>query len=521
MILRSSTTADIRRSFQLPQDFSAQCRNVRWYKEYSSKTRAQENHQRSDKAERVLLASEDRVLVYDANDAQWKAEISGAASNLDSIASVEFGYTPDEVLIFSDFRVKVIIWSLTTNRGVEIRDPKTLVSGHDYRLQTGHLATLTRATAHDTVMLLNPGSHELFKSFDLATVDAQGLKWSTDGRWLAVWDASSNGYRVLIYTADGHLFKTYLGGQDAHNIGLGVKCLKWSPTCEALAIADYNERVIILGKDTVSCIKPLLHSLIVLQFYPTHVFDHLHTISLLHGAIWQEQIDAAKERSYVTAPQPTCPPRQASPFGADNSSFGISMMEFNIEGNLLATKSDSIPSTIWIWSIKTLTAVAVIVHHSTIKKFQWHPSIADLLLMHCAINEPVIHLWRDSWESPRVIQLHLERLGGKMEVSWLHSDVEDLARLMLSSTQNYTTAQIMSNGHGLFQPLKAKSLGAGPEDMFDEGNSFDLSSGRIPSERGPIDGLEDSSDHEQSAQWNHSDDIDDTFHYKRQDNVVG
>lgn len=200
----------------------------------------------------MLLANEDTILIFDANDAQWQAEISGAASNLDAIANVSFGYSPDEVLVFSDFRVKVTIWSLITNRGVEIRDPKTTLHGYDYRSNTGHLAILTRSTAHDTVMLLNPGSHDLFNTFDPATVEAQGLRWSPDGQWLAVWDATSSGYKVLIYTADGHLFKTYRGGQDAHNIGLGVKSSKWSPETELLAIGDYNERVTLLGKNTVS-----------------------------------------------------------------------------------------------------------------------------------------------------------------------------------------------------------------------------------------------------------------------------
>ncbi len=206
----------------------------------------------NEKANRILLANADTILIFDADDSQWRAEISGAAGNLDKIANVEFGYSPDEVLVFSDFGVKFTIWSLVTNRGVEIRDPKTLLHGYDYRPQTGHLALLTRPTAHDTVMLLNPGSRDLFRTFDPPMVEAQGLKWSPDGRWLTVWDTTSSGYKALIYTADGHLFKTYGGGQDAHNIGLGVKSSSWSPSAEFLAIGDYNERVTLLAKNTVS-----------------------------------------------------------------------------------------------------------------------------------------------------------------------------------------------------------------------------------------------------------------------------
>ena len=102
-----------------------------------------------------------------------------------------------------------------------------------------------------------------------------------------------------------------------------------------------------------------------------------------------------------------------------------------------------------------------------------------------------------------------------MEASWLLNETKDTPTLMLSNSQNYTTAQIMSNGHGILQPLKAKLFGAGPEDMFDEGNSFDLSPIRVISE-----GSEGSSCHGQPGKWNLSADMDDTFHYKRQDKVV-
>ena len=255
LLLRSSLGGETVQDFELPQNFAATCRYVRWYKANDYRRKLRENRQDFQKPERVLLANDDIVLVYDANDAQWRAEISGAASDLDSIANVEFGRTQDEIMVFSDFNVKVTIWSLITNRGIDIRDPKALVHGYGHRPQTGHLAILTRDTAHDTVMLLDPYSLDLYRTFDPATADAQGLRWSPDGRWLAIWDTASSGYKVLIYTADGHLFKTYLGEQDAHNVGLGVKTLLWSPTAESLAIGDYSERVTLLAKNTVSQAK--------------------------------------------------------------------------------------------------------------------------------------------------------------------------------------------------------------------------------------------------------------------------
>lgn len=207
---------------------------------------------------RVLLANGDTVMIWDVGDAQWSAVINAATSNLGEVARVCFGFTANEILVFSGFGIKVTIWSLTTSRGFEIKDPKALPTCYDYRPRTGHLSILTRDGAHDTLMLLAPGTYELIRSVDITTVDAQGVKWSPDGRWIVVWDAASMGYKVSIYTADGHLFKTYSGSQDADNIGMGVKTLKWSPLNSTLNIGGFDQRIVLLQRNTVSTLKSIL-----------------------------------------------------------------------------------------------------------------------------------------------------------------------------------------------------------------------------------------------------------------------
>lgn len=201
----------------------------------------------------VLLADEETVRVFDIEDPAWQATINGAASNLGKIASVAFGHSCNEVLVFSDFGLKVTIWSLVTSRGVEIRDPKYNAACYDYRRQTGHLALLTRPGALDTLMILKPGSHDVMKSLELPTADAQEVQWSVDGRWIAVRDTVSSGYKVCVYTADGHLFRTFTGSQNSgSDIVLGVKSLQWSPSGEFLAVGDYNDNVTLLTNSTVS-----------------------------------------------------------------------------------------------------------------------------------------------------------------------------------------------------------------------------------------------------------------------------
>ena len=264
LIIRSSRKSIIVQNFALPQDIPtiSSWPFLKWSRrEHLTGAKPGEVQTNSQPpgpgASRILLANDMTVLVWDTDDSQWPFVVNGGCGNL-KIAHVCFGYNVDEIMLFSVSGIKVVIWSFATNRALaEIRDPKCATTCYDLRLRTGHLAILTRASGHDALLLLSPKTHELVGSVNLTTVDAQGIKWSSDGRWLAIWDIPSMGFKVLIHTAEGHLYKTYTGGQDADNIGLGVKTLKWSPNSNLLAIGDCNQCVILLPTSFVSKSAPV------------------------------------------------------------------------------------------------------------------------------------------------------------------------------------------------------------------------------------------------------------------------
>ena len=253
LIISSSRSREVVRKYPLSQQVNSRYRYLRWYST-NDLTRNATNEQEiglCERSGRILLADDETVRVYDISDPTWHAVIDKAAGNLGRITNAAFGYTADEVLVLSDFGVKLTIWSLLTRRGVEIRDPKYLVKCYHHRPRTGHLAILTRPAAQDVLMLLQPGTHELVESMEIPTTDAQEVAWSPDGNWLAIRDAASSGYRVMIFTADGHLYKTISNGWNV-DISLGVKCMQWSPSAGTLAIGDNNDNVIIFSKNNAS-----------------------------------------------------------------------------------------------------------------------------------------------------------------------------------------------------------------------------------------------------------------------------
>lgn len=234
-------------------------------------------------------------------------------------------------------------------------------------------------------------------------------------------------------------------------------------------------------------------------------------INILPSPIWQEQISASNERSYIAAPQPICPPNNSD----TESPHGISIIEYNMDGSLVATRSESIPSTVWIWSAEAASAVSVLIHHAPIKRVEWHPLIADLLLIHCNLAEPVVHLWKSSWESPTIVNLFLDRLGGKIDATWLPNEAIGVPCMMLSNLHNYATAKISHHGKLIPWSGENERICSGPEDMFDEGNSLDISRMKNSQNEMTKETLGDSLGNGVTGQWVVSDEVDDTFQYRR------
>ena len=250
------------------------------------------------------------------------------------------------------------------------------------------------------------------------------------------------------------------------------------------------------------------------------VLRHSTPIVLPEVMIWEEQINANNDRSYKVTSQPASPPSSSSFAKSVSPKNGISLMVANHDGTLLVTRNDACPTTAWIWSLQTGKAITVLIHHSPIRQLTWSPSQSTVLLIHCAIPEPAIHLWNSDWNEPIAMTLPLEKADGRLEASWLQSCKEDTFNVMLSSPTRSATARISGTGQLLPHMEEAgerlKCSGTGPEDMFDEGNSLELSPIKIEATAG-FGSLNDSG----SAFSMGDEGIDDTFHYRRQVKATG
>jgi len=269
----------LHRTITLPPDFASRVSCIRWsrtrHHHHQSTTSTSTTHRQPQPEvhQRILLADPSTIRIYSTHNPQWTATITHPSGSVadPSPSHIAFGHSANDVLLFDAFGTRLKICFLDSGRSVEVRDPKiaTLRNGHfhghghaySYRRQTGHLALLTRPAAQDIVTLHAPVGYEVVGSFSVPMVDAQGVQWSGDGRWLGAWEAAGAGFKVVVFTADGHLYRCYEGGggdgegDGAGEVGgLGVRGIEWSPRGDYLAVAGYDGRVTLLGTTTVRCL---------------------------------------------------------------------------------------------------------------------------------------------------------------------------------------------------------------------------------------------------------------------------
>jgi hypothetical protein len=370
---------------------------------------------------------------------------------------VQFGANEDEVIAWSDFGACAKVWCLRSGRAIEIRDPKfpgREGKGWGFRPSSdervgrgGAMAMLCRTSGLDVLMLLAPRTYALINRVELPTIDAAGLKWSRDGRWLAIWDTPSTGYNLCIYTADGHLYRT-ITRESSNDMrewgveGLGIKSVEWVPSAEWLAVGGWDRRVRILSTRT---------------FAPVVFLDHTAVIDVPGAPVFSEQVDGQGNRTYTLTPQPVTPPK--APLEKNETNLmkqGISILAFNSDGTLCATRDDSTPSTVWIWDLRSLRPRMILIQHAPVKTLQWHHDNSTLLLIQKTNDSPTLYLYQASSLSastsastsasappPAILDLssHISKpasaLPTRWTTSWLSTPTDKKSALMLAHQASY------------------------------------------------------------------------------------
>lgn len=415
LIVRSTASLSIKRVINIDPGFARELTHVKW------------TITKDDGHRRLLVADTKTVLAFDMDDEAWDLRIS---EGLGGVRQVEWSACGGQILVWADFQLKLTVWSIMTSSASIIPNPKFPVKGFSYRPGRQDQAVLLQRTSHDSVSVLHMSSSSwtIQKTFVVATSDAQGVQWSPDGKWLAVWDNMID-YRVLIYTPDGRLVRTFI----AYDLGLGVKTLSWSPTSEYLAIGSYDNKVRFLNN---------------LTFSPSIELSHVTTVRSRTTSVWR-QVNSGHVPRYEAVEQAISPPFQKHNVGEAAAKLGVGLLAFSPSGYFLATRCDSMPTTIWIWSLRELSPIAILVHTNAVRHMEWHPEEAGQLVFTChgpnLSDNNAIYMWNIHWACPRIVSVPRDGF----EVKWfqiIRNQAEEETGILLGSGESFTIGYPVPEG---------------------------------------------------------------------------
>ncbi|WPH03297.1 Hypothetical protein R9X50_00617400 [Acrodontium crateriforme] len=463
----------------------------------------------------IALCSPKQIEVINLDDPAHRIRLDNGTAGLGKFQCADFVGSSHLLTLWEFGRAK--IWDLTTAKGTDLGDLKTIADGRPWQIRPvgasiRPVALLSRQAADDHLTVLFPTSENPLQSAKIATTDAQALSWSPDGRWIAVIDTPTAATSIHFFTPDGP-FRTYPSNPSVDHFGLGIKSLAWSGDSRLIALSKFDGKVVLLNTRT---------------FTPLAVIEHTTTIDQSslpadqQAIIWQETVSASHDRSYISSPQPASPPLSKARASVEPSELGVAEATFNNNGSFLATRDERMLSTIWIWSMATWSAHTIITQHTNVRKMHWHPHHPDIIMFDC--GEGLAYLFDASNIITPPIPIKTT-VPGSPSLAWLPSTPGRKSAILAATRSAFKILypdgpDQSSLGTSISKPKPARSRPESP--VFDEGASDDsllaLLSGRKPMPEKTQPSYTERMDLETEladAKDDESERLDDTFQGKR------
>ncbi|PWN33645.1 uncharacterized protein FA14DRAFT_147591 [Meira miltonrushii] len=427
--IRVSTTLQVVRAWTLP--FAVQC--VRW----------------SPDGSMIMLLGKNRIRIM-AVDPRTAAHFYSGDQTIDgnmgpdAIFSVEAGaegliggqwINNATICGFTSDHLQAMLYDIETGSVAVIKNTKSnkafISPSHSY------IAFLTKQDGNDFVTILKSckNVHEdtsewrVMQEFSAKTSDSSGICWSPDERYLAVWEGMLE-YKIQIFSLFGHLQATYAieadipttmlpsalptnaGSLMSHSAaGLGIRELRWSPSGNFIVAGDYYDRIrLVETREWSECISFDLSSI---------ASSRAQTDSALgwkEPSEWESNASDRTIQSFDPFGLPSVLPSTQGELNRLNPKAGISWLEFNGSGDMLAVRSDNLANTLFVFAIPS-------------SSFDGPPSLLAVINLSCPISQA---LWRPSKTKSEGTEFHTDELSFMSQTNAIHtwrrtrSEAEDL-----------------------------------------------------------------------------------------------
>nr|XP_019007567.1 uncharacterized protein I206_07581 [Kwoniella pini CBS 10737]OCF46348.1 hypothetical protein I206_07581 [Kwoniella pini CBS 10737] len=412
------------------------------------------------------------------------AKIGG--EGVEGLIKVEWGRSGKTILAWSDFNLKLSIFDLSSGITRIIQNPKSHLQCHTYSSDNRYMAIVEKHLGKEFIGIYDVlDNHHLVRHFQLSTSDVQGMSWSPDGKYLAVWDSALS-YSIYIYSPIGpllshftHTSLTFSPESLSEDPGLGIRTVTWAPGGRWLAIGGWDGKVRILESTGWRCIA-LLNN-------PSRITEK--------DTVWKEPQDWVKDtrgHGIVQFDRMQCPaaiPNSRPDLSKVNPNMGISQISFDKDGALFAVCSESTPNALHIYTfLKSPTAEGPEISHLTtllfanlVKTVMWCPGTKGRKLAVTAKSQ-ALYLWDEegNWEEENTKETGQLSVGiekgsnfSAVDLQWAPDGsslvLQDKSQFCLLYDNDSDTNQVTLDRSGMWTPAGEGLSHVMEEEEYEDG----------------------------------------------------
>lgn len=315
----------------------------------------------------AVMCEKNMVEARSISEEDWLCKIE------DNLCGLVFArWSPDSrhIITFSDFQLKVSIYSLVDKSVFYIKYPKFPDKGISFSNDGKFMALAERRDAKDFIGIYYCGNWKLLNHFQTDTYDLSDIIWSPDNNVIIAIETFLE-YKLLAYCPATGIIAKF----QPYKSALGIKSIDFNKMGEFLAIGSYDEKIRILNCLTWKLIIELDHQI--------NTTNENNSVNIFKE---EELLDTnfknpKKSSQYISKEAnsslkiPSIKVSSEKP----NPSLGVGIVEWSYDSQYIATRNDNMPSTVWIWEIQTLNLIAVLINIQNIKTIAWSPIKNELV----------------------------------------------------------------------------------------------------------------------------------------------
>ncbi|KAH7108254.1 YVTN repeat-like/Quino protein amine dehydrogenase [Auriculariales sp. MPI-PUGE-AT-0066] len=362
----------------------------------------------------AACAKQGVVNVYKLQDEDWNARIEAGVEGLSKVEWAPDGRT---IMCFSEWGLRVTMWSLVTGTATYIQFPKYPDKAWTFRPDGRYFVVAERHKSKDIIGVYDAAqAFKIVRHFPVATSTLSSFSMSPRGTEIAIWEGPTE-YKLVVVSLAGDQIATFCPPVDP---GLGIRVVSWHRSGAYLAVGGWDDKIYVLSN---------------LTWRPIMTLDLTTRLSSSSKTIvWREPhnwLESTNHRGYLSCDRLALPisiPVDRPDMTKGPPKAGTVQLSWNLDGTLLLVRLDQAPTAAFIYSFPQLIQQSlvqlrtVLLFSQPISSASWNPVRSGRLCLTC--DTSALYIWNDEWlgedgvnEIAECIAIPAKRFAAR-EVRW-------------------------------------------------------------------------------------------------------